>query len=573
MLKQVALIQKLQAVPEGRLDEMVQKIKVQGEHYNMYALSPEQQRMFFIQNYTEYGKYAYICPYEIQVDTKEKADLVKEAIQKIVENYESLRTLYFSLGGHFFQTICAKEEISVPFRYENWTKESEERTVLENKLQEWIDVPFDLEKELPIRCLYVKKTESAYSIYVVMHHICHDAWSIGLLMKNLDAYMKGKEINVEKVHYIDYVNWRNSASYQEHEKEQLEYWKNHLNEEDGRLPLERMEQMDSSETHVGDVCYELSASEDCQLKKYLTEKETTPSNFFAAISMLALMNFFKKSRIHMGTVTFNRDQTDFFNTFGFFSNTVVLSGQLNDTSSFDAYLKKVSMDSLQALAHQEVSFDKIVDAVCQDRNSDQTPLFQAIFLYYGQSILGKGDKKYDFDFLNLQQNKYALQDLVISVEQYTETTKVVFTYDTDKLEKEWAERLLQEFKRLVTAVLSDSSISMAALKKDGIYSVKKTTASILEEQYSPNSEISEKLVEILEEVLEIHDFSYDQSFFQLGCNSINSIILLEKVNRIFSVDCNVAEIMQYSTVNRLSGYLAHKKGLDQVETDILYGEF
>lgn len=584
-MKQAELIKKLKSVPAERSKELIRKLTEDGSEYNVFPLSAEQRRMAFLQNYTEYGRYSYICPYEIQVDSPEKLKKAEEAINGITAAYVSLRTLYFNIGGRFFQTICPAEECVTEFSCEDlsdiYSNSQEEYAAL---IKERTMVPFDLEQELPIRCFSVKKAEDKYSLYVVMHHICHDAWSIGLLMKSMQNHFNTGRALPEENSYIDYVKWHETDECRAMLAKQLDFWRETLKGHENSLLGLKSKTLAADEEPMFFKAVTLDAATDSRVTELLRQWNGTPFNFFLSVFFTVLMGFFNKTDMNVGIVTLNRSDPRFLSTFGFFVNTIVINGQWKGDMSFRDYFSFVSERSMASLNNQDISFETVVDEICSDRDKNMQPLFDVMYSFYGRNLVGgEAARKYEFEFTNLPQGSSSQYDIFLKVEQYRENTQIAFLFNKDKLPEEWAERFSEEYSRVLFRILDDPALTLDELRDKSISeSFYEAENAVSEEggadtavvSSSVRDDINEKIVKIVEEVLETKCSSEEESFFQIGCNSMNSIIMLERINCEFGLELNISELFRYSSIALLAGYIRKltKVGADE-DSGIFLGEF
>ena len=560
-MKQTEFIKKIKALPPEKQDAFIKRIEENGENYNIYRLSPEQERMAFLQLYTQYGKYAYICPYEIILDSEDKMKRTIEAVNEITACHEIMRTVYFSLKGRIYQTICPPDDFEIRTEYFDKSElYKSDKEGYESFVSSLCEEPFQFDEELNIRLFGVKKAENEYSVYLIMHHINHDAWTIGLMLNDIRAYLNGQALKGERYTYIDYVNWKNTEAQAEKEQIQLEYWKENLKEvadERGFLDINNNNEGDNGYL----LEYKLSTDMDKAIQAFCAESKISLSDYYLAVFAYVMSELLGKNKVSIGTLTLNRSNSSFFDTYGFFVNTVVLKCENNNELSFEENAERISAVSKKALENQDVSFDKVVGAVCDERYSDDTPLINAMYGFYGKNLLGVNTSLDSFGFRNLFSKKSVQQVIFLTVDQYDEQTRVDFVFSTFKLTKEWSNRIFEKYIQVLEAVAADSSIIMGRLgelkfTKD-FSSFEKSLERGTDNDVSAvgDSTVADRIAELLTETIGVENVSYDESFFKLGCNSMKSIILLERINEKYGVSMEITDIFRYSTINQLSGHV------------------
>src|SRR6202011_4671774 len=100
----------------------------------------------------------------------------------------------------------------------------------------------------------------------------------------------------------------------------------------------------------------------------------------AAFKVL-LYRYSGQEDICVGTPVAGRNQQELEELIGFFINTLALRSQVRGELSFNELLGEVKSTTLEAYSHQEVPFEKVVDAVVKERDMSRNPLFQVMFVF------------------------------------------------------------------------------------------------------------------------------------------------------------------------------------------------
>lgn len=579
-MKQVELIKKLSSVAPEKTEQLVKKLLEHGREYNVYPLSPEQQRLYFLQYYTDYGKYSYICPYEFETDSYEDSEKIIQAIYKVIASHEILRTLYFSINGTAFQTVCSPDDTEIKFdEYDFSDVYSSSEEDYKAKLNEIFNVPFELDRELSVKCCRIKKKDDLYGVLIIMHHINHDAWTIGMIIKEVELYLERGIVGSEKYSYIDYVKWRNTEECLSKEKDALEYWKEILDENNGDIGMTPINEKRDKKSYV--VEGTVNSSIDKKIDNIISGTNITVSNFYLTALYLAVSSFSNKADINIGTIALNRDNADFLGTYGFFANTIVVYSHINRDMKFIEFLKEVSDNAVNALKRSNVSFDKVVDTVCTNRNGVSTPLFQTMFSFYGKNLLGGASaEKISFRFSNLTPANEAQQDLFVSVDEYLGNTRIGIMTDSAKITEEWTKKFFDLYIEIIDQTASDPEMELSDLINDKLGSEFRefTEAHKLDNGETIvasgiRDDINEKIKLIVENKLEISEPDENESLFKLGGNSMNSIYMLEAINEEFEIEIEISELFRYSTIALLADLIREKKNLSSEKDEVEIEEF
>ncbi|MCT9935452.1 condensation domain-containing protein, partial [Planotetraspora sp. A-T 1434] len=139
---------------------------------------------------------------------------------------------------------------------------------------------------------------------------------------------------------------------------------------------------------------------------------------------------------------------------GFFVNTLVLRGDLSGDPSFRELLARTRQVALEAYTHQDVPFERLVDAVAGVRDPSRSPLFQVMFAL--QNTPGERPVLDGLTSELLQPQTTASKfDLTVSVEETPGGLAGVVEYSTDLFDRGTVERLVGHYERLLEGVAAD----------------------------------------------------------------------------------------------------------------------
>src|SRR5690606_21550970 len=138
---------------------------------------------------------------------------------------------------------------------------------------------------------------------------------------------------------------------------------------------------------------------------------------------------------------------------GTFVNTLVMRTRLDGNPTFSELLERVRHTALDAYAHQDTSFDRLVEALTPGRQASRQPLVQVMCNLVNtpaelRSFAGLTPQAFDFD-------RGASQfDLSVTID--TEVFgRLHFEYAEDLFDHTTVQRLLDAFMGLVEQVLRD----------------------------------------------------------------------------------------------------------------------
>ena len=113
-----------------------------------------------------------------------------------------------------------------------------------------------------------------------------------------------------------------------------------------------------------------------QLRALIQNEGFTLFMTLVAAFQVLLARYSKQDDIVVGTNFAGRNHPELENMIGFFINTVVIRTDLSGNPTLHQVLKRVREVYLEAHAHQDVSFEKLVEVLDPKRSSSYSPIFQ-----------------------------------------------------------------------------------------------------------------------------------------------------------------------------------------------------
>src|SRR5690348_11367253 len=347
-------------------------------------LSFAQERLWFLAQ-LEPDNPSYNVPVALRLSGQLNVAALEKSVNAIVARHEILRTKFAAVDGEPFQFVSRAETANVAFV--DLTSSAGVDVDVESKrlMSAIAEQPFDLEQDYPLRVTLIKLAANDHLLFLTMHHIVSDAWSVNIFIQELSVLYQAFTTQHEPrlpelpIQYRDYANWQRKWLQNGFPREQVAYWVSQLaGAAKLSLPTDRVRP--TVQSHRG-------AHLSFKLKSDLTRKLTELSRAEGATLFMTLLAAFKvllfrytgERDLVVGAPIAGRNRVETENLIGFFVNSLALRTNVSGNPTFRQLLGRVKKVALEAYAHQDLPFEKLVEELNPVRDVSQTPIFQVMF--------------------------------------------------------------------------------------------------------------------------------------------------------------------------------------------------
>ncbi|MEO1087785.1 MAG: condensation domain-containing protein, partial [Acidobacteriota bacterium] len=358
-------------------------------------LSFAQQRLWFLDQLAGAG--AYGIPVAARLDGPLDRRVMAATIELLAQRHESLRTVFTARDGKPVQQITPGDEIRL--RFEDLSRlgtgdvaPAVAEAEMERRLEAESRRPFDLEVGPLFRAQLYRITATRHILALQMHHIISDGWSMEILISELrqiyHAFAAGRPSPLEppRLHYADYAVWQREVVAGEALQADLDYWTAQL---DGARPLELPTDRSAPKPRTsrgGVVEFEVDAATSAELVGLGRSLGATPFMTLLAAYQVLLARYTGSRDVVVATPVANRGVAEVEKLVGFFVNTLALRTRIDEDASFRDLLSQVRGVTLDAWAHQDLPFDRLMEALRPGRGAGALPFQQAVFTLGAPSL-------------------------------------------------------------------------------------------------------------------------------------------------------------------------------------------
>ncbi|MCK7622568.1 non-ribosomal peptide synthase/polyketide synthase [Streptomyces sp. RS10V-4] len=429
-------------------------------------LSFAQQRLWFLDTF-EPGGTAYLTFFALRLRGPLDRPALHTALNGLVARHEPLRTTFTERDGRPRQTVHAPRPVDLPLDDLSDTPPADREAALGTLLDREGATPFDLAEGPLLRTRLIRLAGDEHVLTLAMHHLVTDGWSTAVLGRDLgELYAaaladRRPDLPPLPVQYADYAAWQRARA-DETERRQLGYWTAKLA---GVAPLELPTDRPrpAVRTTGGAVLeFTLPAPLTDRLRAVGHRADATLYMTLLAATKVLLARWADQEDIAVGTVTAGRDHPELEHLVGMFVHTLVLRSRVAGDQPFSALLSEVRTTVLDAFAHQDVPFERLVDVLQPERDTSRTPLFQVMVALH--NVGAEPPRLPGLDVRTVQPSgRHAAFDLAFDFVARDSGLTCFVEYNTDLFDAATAERAAERLRRLLAAVAEDPGCPVGAL--------------------------------------------------------------------------------------------------------------
>ncbi|MGM3305324.1 amino acid adenylation domain-containing protein [Anabaena sp. WFMT] len=441
-------------------------------HDQDLSLSFAQQRLWFLEQMLPDNPF-YNFPQTFRLFGQLNLTALERSINEIIRRHEVLRTTFTSVNGQPRQIIA--DSLTVPLHLinlESLSPAERDKEIQRLRFAEF-QQPFNLNYGHLLRTTLLQLGEEEYELLLSIHHIVFDGWSVGVFFQELtdiyQAFIKGRSSPLSElsIQYADFAVWQRQWLQGKVLSEQISYWKKQLADLPIlQLPTDRTRPI--MQTYRGSrQPFALSKSLSEELSQFSQQSGVTLFMTLLAAFQTLLSRYTNSEDIVVGSLIANRHRQEIESLIGFFVNTLVLRANLADAPSFRQLLQQVREVTLEAYAHQDLPFEKLVEELEPERDLSRHPLFQICFALQNVPM-----EALELEGLiinhSLVHNGTAKFDLFLELFETPEGINGWFEYSTDLFDATTIARIGENYQTLLTSIVAnpDAKISDLPLLTD-----------------------------------------------------------------------------------------------------------
>lgn len=435
----------------------------------LLPLSFVQQRLWVIDQ-LQPGNPVYNIPRTLRMKGTLDTAALQRALDEVLRRHESQRTTFEGKDGEPVQIIAERLRVPLPLRDLSGLPEEDREPAARQIAKEEARQPFDLKTGPLVRAQLLRLAPDDHLFLLTVHHIISDGWSAGIFIRELgalyEAFTQGKPSPLPElvIQCADYAVWQRNWLQGDILKRQVDYWREHLR---GAPPvLELPSDQPRSETaslQGASEVVEFSAEFSDSLKAFSRKEDVTLFITLLAGFQALLARYVNQEHIVVGTDVANRTSLETEALIGCFINVLALHTDLSGNPSFRELLGRVRKVALDAWAHQDMPFDKLVEELQPERSTGHNPIVQVLFVM--QNIPAGKREIAGLELIPFPMPvNYSKFDLAVFMAERAGQLVGYWVYRTDLFERNTILRFASQLETLLANALANPETRLNALE-------------------------------------------------------------------------------------------------------------
>ncbi|HEY1388132.1 MAG TPA: amino acid adenylation domain-containing protein, partial [Ktedonobacterales bacterium] len=396
-------------------------------------------------------------------------------LDALIARHEALRTTFPMIDDSPVQLV--NPAISAPLTVDDLSMFSgdEQAAALRTRIVAAARAPFDLAHHSLFRSVLLRLGAEEHALVLVMHHIIFDGWSAQVLVRELSAiytaFAAGKEMPLAElpIKYADFAVWQREQMRGKRLETQLAYWQQQFADGIPVLQLPTDHRRPAVQAFAGArAASRLPTALLSGLRALCRSERATLFMTLLTGYYALLARYSGQDRIVIGSPIAGRTRVETEGLIGCFINTLALNTDLSGDPSFRELLRRVRRNALDAYSHQELPFERLVEALAPERDLSRTPVFQTMFQLRNMATKARtAPEMLEPTMLHIEELEVdpgiAKFDLTLEAEERLDGIECSCEYATDLFERSTIERMLGHYGMLLESAVTDPDLPLSRL--------------------------------------------------------------------------------------------------------------
>jgi Condensation domain len=387
-------------------------------------------------------------------------DALVASFREIVRRHEIWRTVFVWCHGQLIQQVRAESEPCIQVADLRPLPSADREALALQLAAEDLRRPFDVTQEPGVRARLVTLSGSDHRLFLCLHHMVFDGISIyRVVLPELAALYEAKVSGTVGVledpplQYADFAYWQRRSAEEAALEPLMGYWRDQLCGAPSMVALPTDHPRPLTQSFRGGLV-RFQVPHDLTAAVRRTALHENCSVFMVLLASFAatLHRWSGQTDLLIGSVSGGRDHPALQHLIGYFLRTLVIRTDLRGNPTFRELLGRVREVLVEALCHDALPFQRLVQAMSPDRDLSRSPLFQVTFsIEPPMPDLGP-----QWDISEMDAGTAVSKfDLSIELEDRGEVISGRAVYSLDLFEASTISELVADYTLLLRRALSD----------------------------------------------------------------------------------------------------------------------
>ncbi|CAM2010729.1 non-ribosomal peptide synthetase [Acanthopleuribacter pedis] len=518
-----------------------------------YPVSSEQARLWLL-NQLPHAAAAHTIPTAVTLDGPLDIDVFAAALDDVVARHEIMRTRFIHTDRGLRQQVLPSDQAPRLAVMRPGPISDQERQIL---LAEQSQQVFNLAEAPPWRATLFVLGRERHLLFLQLHHILADAWSLGLLVQlwqaGYQSHLTGDRAQQAALpyQYHDYAVWQQqrltggSLAAAEH------YWLEQFSEPPPALPLPTDKPRPRTRRFAG---ARITRQWSSATRDHLAAFAKTHNCSLFTVLIAAVNTLFHRTLgandITLGVPFAQRDLPGSEEQLGLYYNNLALRTRFEGVSSFGALVRIVAANLQHAQEHGAYPYDHLLQKLRLPRDPGRNPLFDCMVKF-------ERERQSDFTAMEGYQLRgvpleptTAHFDLTFSFHELDDGVTLILEYNPDLYLAERIEHLADSLERFVKNEVIEETPLQAGVPPQPLPQVNMPSKPTEPQATDPPpNPLERRLAAIWAEIIGCSDdeFEPNDDFFVCGGSSIQLAALARRYHQTFGVATPLATWFQITT--------------------------
>ena len=419
-------------------------------------LSFAQERLWFL-NQLHPGTSDYNDAWAVELPSGTEVDVLERALVEIVRRHEALRTAFVAGTDGPVQRILPPESFRVARVDLSALADDERETAAARLVAEEARRPFDVERGPLLRTTLLRWGEGAHTLVVVLHDAASDDWSVGVFLRELAelyaAFRRGlpSPLAEPEVQYADFAAWQRDKFRGDKMERQLGFWRERLHGAPTILDLPTDRPRPAVQDFAGATHHFVLSPAAAAATRELSAREGTTRYIVLVAAFAAVLHRWSgQDDLVLGAPIANRVRTELEGVIGCFSSKLPMRVGLSAGTTFRELLARVRDTVLEAVTHQDVPFERLLNELEVERSLSHPPLFQIVIAMFNTASRPLELEGFAARCRSLERGT-SLFDLTVVLDERDDGLGGTAKYATALFDQSTIERLVSHLDALLCA--------------------------------------------------------------------------------------------------------------------------